>query len=324
LKYRNIPTTSLNPSVICLGGGPLGVDLSKETSFALLDRFYAGGGNFIDTALVYGEWLPDGKGLSEKTIGNWLKARSNRSEIIIGTKGAHPRLSTMQVGRLSEPEISADLDESLQNLQTGYIDLYWLHRDDPSRPVAEILTILNEQVRAGKIRYFGCSNWSESRIREAQEYAAAHGLQPFAGDQVMYSFATPNPAAITDQTLVTMNAGLKTYHQSSGLAAMAYNSQARGFFAKIDLAGGAVENLAPSLRKTYANPENLQKYARLKHLSATLGWPVSALSLAYLLAQPFPVYPISGSTTLAQLQDNLQAANIGLDPSQVAFLERGE
>lgn len=99
MKYQNIPNTDLSPSVLCLGGFPFGVKLDQGTSFALLDRFFAAGGNFIDSALVYGEWLPNGKGLSEKTIGNWIKARRNRQYLIIGTKGAHPRLSSMELQR---------------------------------------------------------------------------------------------------------------------------------------------------------------------------------------------------------------------------------
>jgi aryl-alcohol dehydrogenase-like predicted oxidoreductase len=323
MKYKNIPQTELNPSVICLGAGPFGVDLSQEISFSLLDRFFAEGGNFIDTALVYGEWLPNGKGLSEKTVGNWLKTRGNRSKVIIGTKGAHPRLSTMLVGRLSREEINSDVDESLHNLQTDYIDLYWLHRDDATRPVAEILSALNGLVKAGKIRYFGCSNWQTERIREAQDYAASNGLQGFAGNQVMWSFARPNREAINDKTLVSMDPGLKGYHRASGLAAMAYNSQARGFFAKLDQVGGALERLSPALRQTFGSPENLAKFARLKKLSEAQAQPVSALSLAYLIAQPFPAYPIAGCSTLDQLAENLQAANIELEPSLAAYLDTG-
>lgn len=324
MKYKNIPATGLNPSVLCLGAGPFGVDLSEELSFALLDRFFAAGGNFIDTALVYGEWLPNGKGLSEKTVGNWLKTRSNRADMLIGTKGAHPRLATMQVGRLSSAEITADLDESLHNLQTDYIDLYWLHRDDRQRPVAEILSALNEQVRAGKIRYFGCSNWQADRLQEAQAYAASHGMAGFAGNQVMWSLAAPNPAAIGDKTLVRMDQSLREYHRASGLAAMAYNSQARGFFAKLDQAAGAIAGLSPALQKTYGNEANLKKFSRLKKLAQAQGQPVSALSLAYLIAQPFPAYPIAGCSTMVQLNENLQAANIELEPSLVNYLDQGE
>src|SRR4051794_38881139 len=105
MRYRAIPNTDLNPSVICLGALPFGVSLEEGLSFALMDRFFAEGGNFVDTALVYGEWLPNGKGQSERTIGKWVKDRGARDLVIIGTKGAHPRLSSMHIPRLARDEI---------------------------------------------------------------------------------------------------------------------------------------------------------------------------------------------------------------------------
>ena len=108
----------------------------------------------------------------------------------------------MHIPRMSRAEIASDLLASLEHLQVDTIDLYWLHRDDPARPVDEIVESLNEHVKAGRIRYFGCSNWRAERIRAAQEYAAAHGLQGFAGDQMMWSFAAMDPTRIADQTLV--------------------------------------------------------------------------------------------------------------------------
>ena len=172
MRYRNIPGTDLYPSSICLGTGLMGSTIDREHSFQLLDTLVEMGGNFIDTAHVYGDWVPGGKSLSEKTIGIWAKERGIRNRVMIGTKGAHPALSSMSIPRLSHREIVNDLDESLEYLQTEYVDLYWLHRDDPNRPVADILETLNEQVAAGKIRYFGCSNWRVQRIREAMQYAS--------------------------------------------------------------------------------------------------------------------------------------------------------
>ncbi len=108
--------------------------------------------------------------------------------------------------RACRAEIVSDLDSSLRNLRTDVIDLYWPHRDDVrARPVGEILETLNEQVQAGKIRYFGCSNWTAQRIREAQDHAAAHGLQGFAGDQMMWSLAVIDRSAIADTTIVGMD-----------------------------------------------------------------------------------------------------------------------
>src|ERR1700676_5506622 len=156
MKFKNIPHTDVYPSAICLGTASFGTSLDVPTAYRLLDTFVEHGGNFIDTAHVYGAWVSYGYGLSEKIIGQWVKERRLEENTIIATKGGHPLLSAMHIPRLSRQEIVADLDESLHCLQTASIDLYWLHRDDPQRPVAEILETLNGQVKQGKIRYFGC------------------------------------------------------------------------------------------------------------------------------------------------------------------------
>lgn len=150
MRYENILGTNLNTSVICLGTASLGSLIEENASFSLLDEFVDLGGNFIDTAHVYANWLPIEKSISEKTVGKWLKQRHIRDKIILGTKGAHPNLSTMHIPRLSREEIVKDLYESLQYLQTDYIDLYWLQRDGVNRLVEDILETLNEQVRSGK------------------------------------------------------------------------------------------------------------------------------------------------------------------------------
>lgn len=139
MKYKHIPNTDLDPSVICLGTVSFGTSLDTSTAFQLLDTFVEHGGNFIDTAHIYGAWVPDGLGLSEKIIGRWVKERGLKENIIVATKGAHPLLSAVHIPRLSPQDILADLDASLQCLQRESLDLYWLHRNDPERPVYWLL-----------------------------------------------------------------------------------------------------------------------------------------------------------------------------------------
>jgi aryl-alcohol dehydrogenase-like predicted oxidoreductase len=279
------------------------------------------GGNFIDTALVYGEWLPAGKGLSERTVGAWMGARHCRDELILNTKGCHPRLATMEIPRLSEAELSSDVDESLRNLHTNHIDLYWLHRDDPSRSVAEILESLQRQVRAGKIRAFGCSNWHLERVQEAQAFAAARQMPAFVGYQLMWSLATSNPAAIPDPTIVWMDAQTYAYHRASGLPAMAYTSQAHGIFAKLEHA--PLEALPESLRSVYGNALNLARLSRLETLASELSLPTSTVSLAYISSHPFPTYALTSCSTLDQLATNVLAGDVVLPSSAVTYLDGG-
>jgi aryl-alcohol dehydrogenase-like predicted oxidoreductase len=318
MRMTQIPGTELRTSAICLGTGGMGSAIDRESSFAMLDAFVAQGGNFLDTAKVYADWLPIERSSSERTLGRWLKARGNRDRIIVGTKGAHPDLATMHIPRMSRQDIASDVDASLEHLQTDYIDLYWLHRDDPSRPVDEIVESLNEHVKAGKIRYPGCSTWRAERIQAAQEYAAAHGLRGFAGDQMLWNLAAIDPAGIPDKTLVAMDDELKAYHVRSGLAAIPFSSQANGLFNK--LAEGKPAGTAPMYRAA----ENERRLQRIRLLSAKTGLSITQLVLAYLTSQPFTTIPIVGCRTLTQLNDSLSAGDVTLTPQQVQSLETGD
>jgi aryl-alcohol dehydrogenase-like predicted oxidoreductase len=299
----------------------IGSTVDKGTSFQLLDAFAEAGGTFIDTAKVYADWLPGECSISEKTIGEWLRRSGRRSQIVLATKGAHPELSTMQIGRLSRAEIVADLDASLRHLQTDVIDLYWLHRDDAKRPVADILETLEDQVRAGKIRYYGCSNWRASRIAEAQALARSQGWAGFAADQMMWSLAAIDYAALPDKTAVAMNGELRQFHLAGGMAATPYSSQANGYFQR--LAAGTANKMDEGQRRVYGSAANAARLARVQQLAANTGIPLTAIVLGYLTAQPFPTFPIFACRTMAQLQDTLQASDVILTQEQVAFLEQG-
>lgn len=321
MRRTTLVKGDLEPSAICLGGVPIGSILSLEASFDLLDAFLDLGGNFIDTAKVYSDWLPGEVSSSEKTIGRWLKARNNRTKVILGTKGAHPDLSTMSQPRLSREHILSDLSASLSHLQTDYIDIYWLHRDDPNRPVADILEVLEDQVRHGTIRYYGCSNWLVDRIQEAHAYASQHQLTGFIASQPSWSFASPIVRNIGDPTF-TMNEDGLQFHQSTDMAVIPYSSQAGGFFTKVAI--GGVESVSPSLRDRYASTTNLARLKRAQKVAEALNATVGAVALAYLMAHPFPVIPIVGAKSEQQLRDSLMATNITLSDHQFQYLVSDE
>ena len=281
----------------------------------MLDAYLAAGGNFIDTAKVYADWLPIERSMSEKTIGAWLRQRRNRSRVVLSTKGAHPDLHTMHIQRLSPAEITGDLHASLEHLGVETIDLYWLHRDDPTRPVSEILGTLAEQVQAGKIRYFGCSNWKTERIREAQAYAAAHGLPGFSGNQMLWSLAAADPTRLGDKTMVQMDPAMHRYHQESSLAAIPYTSQAGGYFNKL------AENREINPASPYNTPQNHARLERIRQLAAETGLSITQIVLGYLRSQPFPTVPIVGPKSIEQLEDCLTAADVELTSEHLALLE---
>lgn len=311
--------SDLSPSVLCLGGVPLGSTLDAGASFALLDVFVALGGNFIDTAKVYADWLPGERSVSEKTIGRWLQQRRTRARVILATKGAHPELSSMHKPRVTPQWIVADLEQSLRNLQTDCIDLYWLHRDDPTRPVEEIIDTLHAQATAGKIRAFGCSNWRAARIAAAQRYAHARGWPGFVANQMLWSLAAVDVQALPDPTMVSMDESLHSLHRQTQLAAIPYASQANGYFQR--LATGALEAMPAGNRRLYDTPTNRARYARIERLATESNLSVTAIVLGYLRGQPFPTIPIIGCRTLAQLEDSCRAADVVLSAEQIAFLE---
>jgi aryl-alcohol dehydrogenase-like predicted oxidoreductase len=321
VQYTTIPGTALKPATICLGSTHIGSKIGRDTAFELFDIYLEQGGNFIDTANVYGNWVPGKKSISEKTIGQWLQQRGSRDKIILATKGAHPDLSTMHISRLSRSEIERDLNDSLQNLQTDVIDLYWLHRDDPRHPIEDILGTLNDQVKVGKIRYFGCSNWRTERIKAAQAYASEYGLQGFVANQMRWSLALTNPEDITDKTTVGMDEAMKQYHLETGPAAIPYSSQGNGLFQK--MAQRPLTQIDSQLQGMYQLEANRRRFERIKRLAADSGYSITQIVLGYLQSQPFTTVPIVGCRTVAQLRDSLTAATARLDPDQLRYLEQG-
>jgi aryl-alcohol dehydrogenase-like predicted oxidoreductase len=307
MHYRTLPKTDLNASVISFGGNSLSEVNAQPFAFSQLDAFVEQGGNYVDTANIYGRWLNPGLNHSEIYIGNWIQARHNRHRLVLATKGAHPAWEALTVPRLRRDDVSVDLHQSLSALQTDYIDLYYLHRDDERVSVEEILSYLNDFVQAGKIRYFGCSNWKPVRILEAVEVANMRGWQGFVANQLMWSLAEATPSGFPDPTMVTMDDASYQLHQKSGVAAVAYSSQANGYFDK--LASIGKDKISADLRKIYDSPKNDRRYARLRKVAGELGLPLHEVVLGYLLAQPIPTYAVIGPRTAEQLQASLKAAD---------------
>jgi aryl-alcohol dehydrogenase-like predicted oxidoreductase len=317
MRFVTLPGTDLAVSRIALGSSAIGTEVSRPDSFAILDAFVEAGGTFVDTAHVYANWAPGEKHRSEKTIGAWLKATGLRDRIVLATKGGHPDPATPMVSRLSPAEIVGDLDSSLECLGVERVDLYWLHRDQPSRPVGEMLDALHEQVLLGKIRYIGCSNWRPARIREAQAYAAKHGITPFVASQIHWSLAVPNPGVV-EWDHAAMDDEAAAFYASAGLAVVGFTSQARGFFTK---AGeGGMASLRPELRSAFWNPANLARLRRARELASQLGTTVTAVVLAYIASHAFVGIPIIGPVTLEQARDSLRDCDLTLTPEMLRYL----
>ena len=303
-------------SVIGLGSTDFGGRCEESRAREFLDAYVSLGGNFIDTARVYGDFVTPKNGESEKVIGRWMADRHCRSQIFLSTKGAHPPLGNMQKSRLSRQEIRADLTESLTDLQTDHIDIYWLHRDDPARPVGDILETLPGLIEEGRVKMAGVSNWRPARIREANRYARAHGLTPFAANQPQFSLA--RPIRFGDPTLVSMDRETWDMHREENLICCCFSSQAQGFFTKLEAMGP--DGLPQKLQDDYLCPENLEIFSRIRKVAQDTGLSIGAVALAYLTCQPFPTFALAGASRLEHVLALAEAGDAVLTPEQRDFL----
>jgi len=179
-----IPLTNLSIYPLCLGGNVFGWSADEAQSHDVLDAFVSHGGNFIDTADCYTEWIEGNHGgESEKIIGSWIKKRQNRERIIIATKVAK---FSKRPG-LKAQNIKAAVDDSLNRLQTDYIDIYYAHEDDQTTPLEETLEAFTEVIQSKKVRYIAASNYSANRLEEALRVSQVNGFAQYIAIQNHYN-----------------------------------------------------------------------------------------------------------------------------------------
>lgn len=273
----------------------------------LLDAFYAAGGNAFDTAYVYR------KGGTEALLGEWLASRGVREQCVVIGKGAHtPHCHPEAIG--------SQLTESLERLKTDYVDIYFMHRDNPEVPVGEFVDALDAEARAGRIRGpYGGSNWTMERMDAAIAYAEKNGKQKPG--------VLSNNLALAEMLDViwpgcvsSSGAAWKPWLTERQIPNFAWSSQGRGFFT--DRAGRDKRDDEELVRVWYSD-ENFRRRDRAVALAQELGKAPIHVALAYVLAQPFPVVPLIGPRALGELEHSLSALDIELTPDRVTWLERG-
>jgi len=292
-----------------LGGNTFGWTSDKETSFAVLDGFVAGGGNFIDTADSYSAWVPGHSGgESETIIGEWTKATGNRDSIVIATKvSRHP-----QFRGLSARNVAAGADASLHRLATDYIDLYYVHYDDQDVPVEDAAGAFRALQVAGKIRHVGLSNYSAPRLREWISVAEANGWPAPVALQPLYSLVERQ----------AYESELAPVVAEVGLGVMPYYSLASGFLAgkyrtATDNAGTARQ---PGAAR-YLTPTGLAVLAAMDKISAERGAELASIALAWLLTRPGIVAPLASARTVDQLDALLAATTLELTADEIKSLD---
>jgi aryl-alcohol dehydrogenase-like predicted oxidoreductase len=312
MARRKLGKTGFEIAPLVLGGNVFGWTVDEPTSFALLDAFVAAGFNMIDTADVYSVWAPGNKGgESETVIGNWLKRRGRRDEVIVATKVGW-ELSPTHKG-LAKEYIISEVETSLRRLQTDYIDLYQSHIDDPKTPVQETLEAHAKLIRQGKVRAIGASNFGVARLKEALEVSKMHDLPRYQVLQPLYNLSDRRE----------FETELESVCVKQGLGVITYFSLASGFLTGKYRSAKDLEGRARSGEvKKHINPRGLKILEGLDEVAARLDSKQGQVALAWLLARPSVTAPIASATNLAQLADMIAATEITLDRDAIDTLNQ--
>lgn len=309
MNYISISGLDKKVSTLILGGDWFYKN-NRETWEEVADEYLALGGTTIDTAHIYCG------GESEIVLGDWMKARNNREQVVILTKGAHHNKDGPRVNKAC---IDSELATSLERLQTDYIDLYALHRDDINIPVSHIMDALNEHVSAGRIRAIGVSNWTVDRIQEANEYAVANGLVPFTFSSPNLSLAKQNEPRWTG--CVTVYEEDAKWYEAHQMPLLSWSSQAGGFFTG-RFSPDFLED--KEMVRVYYSDANWERLRRAEELAAAKGATPIQIALAYVLGQPFPTCALIGTRSMSELRSSYEGSKVTVTPEEVRWLEHGE
>ena len=317
MDIRYLGRTGLSVSELCLGAMTFGREASEAESHAMLDRFVAGGGNFIDTADVYSQ------GASEEILGRWL-ARQSRDDLVIATKlrwgTDDPNARRPNRFGLGRKHIVAAVEASLKRLRTDYIDLYQVHMWDPSAPFEETLSTLVTLVKSGKVRYLGASNYSGWQLQKSVDLAKANDWEPFTCLQALYN-------------LLDRDAELELLHvvRNEGLGMIPWSPLRGGWLAGRYHRGlnAPVSGTRIELASSQGWSESWERYNTdrtwtvidtVLAIAKDLGKSPAQVALNWLLRRPGVTGPIIGARNMAQLEDNIGATGWRLSEEEMRRL----
>lgn len=316
MEYINLPRINIKASKMVYGTSNNHF-LYGHDATELLDAVIESGVNVIDTARMYLK--------AEKVLGNYIKKRNNRKDLVIISKCAHPS-ALLWRPRLNEKDVRKDLAKSLKALNTNYIDIYLMHRDDPRVKVEVIVKLFNTLINEGKIKAYGCSNFSLARIIEINNYAKENNLIPMEYSSPQYSLVeNVNNIWKATSSLQGDNHLLeRNYYRDNKIIVLAYSSLAMGFLSgkfhyfDKDIAKKKLSSMA---YKGFYSESNLEILRKASLLSEEKNCSLPQISLAYLMNQDFTVLPIVSAQSVNRIKENFEAVDIKLTKEEIKKLE---
>lgn len=310
MEKRRIGNSGIEVSPLCFGGNIFGWTVDEPTSFQLLDAFVGEGFEFIDTADVYSRWVSGHEGgESETIVGNWLKQRGNRANVIIATK-VGMEMGTEKKG-LAKSYIMQAAEDSLRRLQTDYINLYQSHRDDPETPLEETLEAYDQLIRQGKVQAIGASNYTGERLASARQVSQAKRLPTYECLQPHYN--------LYDRADYEQN--IAPVVQEQGIGVIPYFALASGFLTgKYRSEADYSKSARGQGMKKYLNERGFRILDALDQVAKQYEANPARVAIAWLSAQPGITAPIASATSLSQLNDLVESTRLHLDTSALTLL----
>ncbi len=306
-----IGNSDLDVFPLALGGNVFGWTADRDESFAVLDAFRAGGGDFIDTADSYSAWVPGHRGgESETIIGEWIAARGLRpgDDVVVATKvSQHPEFRG-----LSASTVRGAAEASLRRLGVEAIDLYYAHFDDAETPLEETVAAFGQLVSDGLVRYTAVSNYSADRIREWVRIARELGVAEPVAVQPHYNLVHRE-----------IEADILPAARELGLGIVPYFALAKGFLTGKYRSPEAEGQPSPRAKAAaaYATPQGLLILDAMERIGERHGVSMAAVALGWLRSKPGLVAPIASASKVSQVADLLDGARVELTADEVADLD---
>jgi len=329
MKYTKIKGIDKECSRFIIGTMTISDPNGPESEFEKLDNAWEQGVNVIDSAFSYG--FPR-IGSTEIALGKWVKSRGlKREDYVITTKCGHPVYFDMNPflarNTVTPYDMESQLNDSLVKWPTDYVDVLYLHRDDPDVPVAEIIETLNKFKKQGKVRVFGAANWQYDRIKEANDYAEANGLQGFGIVEEHYSLAEmvgdpfrQGSGSLSGPKYIEA----RKYLAEQGIVCASYSALSGGFctgrFTREQFEKDP-DSVPGGVKIGYCYPDNFTRVERAAELAKYRGLTVPQIAMAYTMASELEVMPIIGAANKDELMSTLSTLEIELTKAECDWID---